>query len=172
MTTTRSKARDRFEHLVVEAVIRLTDMARDPKRASTDKDIDAASGRVFALVDLWAHYRARVIVGEVILEPAARKLRELDELVGRGLAGEGEGWQPFAMPVEQGAHAWAWHCDRCPAVWRCEVSSPDKPGQTIVSAVEALARIAGWDIRNDTSRAVLCPPCQTRARLTGGLPHG
>jgi len=159
----RGRTRDRFEVQVVEALVTLSDLALEPGRPN-EETVIAARGRAMALVDAWAHYLARIILSDYVIAPLSRKLRELDSIAAVALAGEGDGWRPFALPNEPGVARYVWRCVKCGDEIAVEVHARAEPSASVVAGAEALARIAGWDIREaglrwNRVRAIHCPRC-------------
>lgn len=155
----RTRARDSFEMLVVEALIRLADLARDGKQNETA--IGAALARAFALVEGWAHYRARVILAQHALEPLARTLREMDAIVLSVTKGEIDGWRPAELPTAS-AISFRRFCIRCGKrlavdVQGCDGQSPE----VIAEAAGQLARAAGWRVEATRGKldTIRCPAC-------------
>jgi hypothetical protein len=166
--TVRDATREKFETIVVGAIVKIADLAlaeRRPKEA----DVMEARARAITLVDAYAHWKASVLLRDAAILPLQRTARDIDAIIDASLAGDVDGqWAPFSLPGTPGVLHLAWRCEKCGQHFAVEVHSRAELGPTTEAAAEQLARIAGWEIRENAQwsgvRSIRCPKCATMPR--------
>lgn len=157
----RTRARDNFEIVVVEALMRLADLARQEARPA-EQSIARTLGRAFALVDAWAHYRARLVLVEHVLSPLTRTLREMDAIVAHATKDDVEGWKPRQLPPIEGATFYRCACIRCEEPLVVEVQSKARIDASVMEAwAISIAKTVGWSAERADAIAVFrCARCR------------